>query len=263
MEALIKRRNTELFRTKRFFDLLYGMTEKEIKTRYKKAVFGFFWIILNPILQMLIIGLIFQYVTRVPIENYFYYLFSGLLPWNLFSYTITKNTPAIIYERSLIQKAKFPTETIILSIVLSNTFHTIISILLFLPLAFYKGLIGLNFLLIFPAIIWMVAFISGVSLLFSALNVKYRDVNFFVQAVVPLWFYITPVLYSINFLPEKIRWVLYLNPVTGIIELFHASLLNQPINWTGAATSSLISLFIIIIGVKIFHDDSKYFSDWI
>src|SRR3989337_4058776 len=97
-----------------YFDFLWEMTEKEIKARYKRAIFGFLWVILNPVLQMIIIGVIFSYFIKIP--NYFLFLFTGLLPWQFFSLSLTKATPSIVYERSLLQKARFPIEAIPISI---------------------------------------------------------------------------------------------------------------------------------------------------
>src|SRR3989344_7145799 len=99
-----------------YFDFLLAMTEKEIKARYKRAVFGFLWVILNPLLQMIIIGAIFSFFIKIP--NYFLFLFSGLLPWQFFSLSLSKATQSIVNERELLQKAKFPIEAIPISIVL-------------------------------------------------------------------------------------------------------------------------------------------------
>ena len=118
--------------TRHFWELLEEMTKKELIARYKYTFFGFLWIILNPILQMLIIGFVFRFFIKEPIQYYFHFLFIGLLVWNFFSLSLTKATPCIVYERALIKKAYFQREVLPLSIILSNFFHLIISMLLFL-----------------------------------------------------------------------------------------------------------------------------------
>src|SRR3990172_12605877 len=105
-------------RLKYYSDFLWVMTEKEIKARYKRAVFGFLWVILNPVLQMLIIGAIFSFFIKIP--DYFLFLFTGLFAWNFFFLCVSKTTSSIVNERALLQKAKFPTEAIPISIILSN-----------------------------------------------------------------------------------------------------------------------------------------------
>lgn len=248
-----------------YLDLLLAMTEKEIKARYKHAVFGFLWMVLNPVLQMLVIGFIFQYVTKISIENYFIFLFSGLLPWNFFTQTITKTTPIMVYERSLLQKAKFPREVIVLSVMLANTFHLLISLLLFLPIV--GVIVGLQFekaLLLPVGILWIMVLTSGLSLFLTSLNIRFRDVNFFVQALLPLWFYATPILYKVSFLPESFQPIFYLNPMTGITEFFHLALLGQAITHIGAMGFSLLSsLVIFVLGVMVFKKQSPYFVDYI
>lgn len=259
-----------------YVDFLVAMTEKEIKARYKFAILGFLWIVLNPLLQMLVIGFVFQFFIPVKVDNYFLFLFTGLLPWNFFSYTVTKNTPMIINERSLISKAKFPREAVVLSIVLSNLFHFLIalSLLLLVLLAdkvFFDhyNLFQLiqylsRLLLTLPLLIWVTALTSGLSLLLSALNVRYRDVNFIVQAIMPLWFYATPIVYTLKLLPSFLHPLFYLNPMVGIIESFHFSLLNLPftsLNFIGV--SVLMTIVIVYFGWKIFEKESKFFDDWV
>lgn len=263
-----------------WLEFLLAMTEKEIKARYKHAFLGFLWIILNPIIQMLIIGFVFQFFIPVEVDNYFLFLFAGLLPWNFFAYSITKTVPSIVYERSLIQKAKFPRESIVLSIVLSNAFHFVISLILFLTLIFIllvsQPLLPFEiipsiqitniwkWILLPPLITWLIVLTSGLSLLGSALNVRYRDVSFVINAFVPMWFYATPIVYTLDLLPRPLQIVAYLNPMTGIIEIFHWLLLNIPITSVNALIISFFTTILsIIIGGYIFFKESPYFDDWI
>jgi lipopolysaccharide transport system permease protein len=261
---------------KHWLDFVAALTEKEIKARYKHAVLGFLWIVLNPLLQMLVIGFVFQFFVPVQVDNYFLFLFAGLLPWNFFSYSITKNTPMIINERDLIQKAKFPREGIILSIVLSNLFHLLVSmfllmIVLLFDKLFFEGYAFLEFvfyfarfLLVIPLLIWLTFLTSGLSLLFAALNVKFRDTNFMIQAAMPLWFYATPIVYSLDLLPEKLRFLFYLNPMTALIEGFHFALMGiDPLSLKMGLLSVLVSVFLMILGWKVFEKESKNFDDWV
>jgi ABC-2 type transport system permease protein len=263
-----------------WLEFLIAMTEKEIKARYKHALLGFLWIILNPIIQMLIIGFVFQFFIPVEVDNYFLFLFAGLLPWNFFAYSLTKTVPSIVYERSLIQKAKFPRESIVLSIVLSNAFHFVISLGLFLGLILLlvttQTLTGIeiipsiNFfdiwkwLLLLPLLVWILLLTSGFSLLGAALNVKYRDVSFVVSAFVPMWFYATPVVYTLDLLPRPLQFIAYLNPMTGITELFHWILLSIPVTSVNALVLSfIVTILSVGIGWHIFFKESPFFDDWI
>jgi len=252
---------------KNYLNFLLVITEKEIKARYKHAILGFLWIFLNPLFQMIIIGFIFQNFIKVPITNYFLFLFAGLLPWNFFSYSLIKATPSIVYERALIQKAKFPREAIPLSIVLSNFFHFLVSLLLLIIFLLISGSLNLSLFSIFYflfSVFWLLIFTSGFSLLTSALNVKYRDVNFFVQALVMLWFYATPVVYPLQILPKTYLPIFQLNPLTYPFELLRHSLIVTSLPPTNILLVNLaVSFLIILLGIFIFKKENKSFSDWL
>lgn len=254
---------------KNYLNFLLVMTEKEIKARYKSAVLGFLWILLNPLFQMLVIGFIFRNFIKIPVTNYFLFLFTGLLPWNFFSYSLTKTTPSIVWERSLIQKAKFPREAIPLSIVFSNFFHFLVSlaILLVFLAATHQLTLFSSFMRIFfflASLLWLLAFTSGASLLTSALNVKYRDVNFFVQALMILWFYATPVIYSLQILPKNYLPLFQLNPITYPFEMLRTALIVTALPPTNVLITNLaVSFLIVLLGIFIFRKENKSFSDWL
>lgn len=248
-----------------FWDLLWGMTEKELRARYKHTVFGFLWLVANPLLQMLIIGFVFTFFMKHPVKDYYYYLFTGLLVWNFFSLSLTKATPSIIFERSLIKKAAFPRAVIPLSIILSNFIHFFLAFLLFLVPIFFLG--TFNFLalpLLLAAILLLILFTCGLSLLTSAMNVRFRDINFFVQAILIVWMYATPIIYSLSQVPNDILWLWQFNPMTSVLQLFHHVLLGGPPPQLSLLISNITAIILItVIGVRVFQEESKIFDDWI
>ena len=244
-----------------WIDFTLTLTEREIKSRYKHAVFGFLWMVLNPLLQMFIIGMVFQFFIRFEIENYFEFLFSGLLIWNFFSLSFSKSTPIFVNERHLIKKAFFPKESLVISVVLSNLFHLLIGFLLFILITMN---FSLNLFWIFPGLFLLSFFTIGVSLLFSSLNVKYRDINFIVQAMLSLWFYATPIVYSLDMIPESFRFLIYLNPLSFIVEIMRFALSNYPMTdvFVKLGLNLLVSLIVFILGFIVFRNESKNFDDW-
>ncbi len=250
---------------KRWWEFLWAMTEKEIKARYKVATLGFLWIILNPLLQMVAIGFIFQFFVPVRVDNYFLFLFSGLLLWNFFSYSVSKNVSMIVNERMLIKKAKFPRESIIISIVLSNLFHTIVFLPIFLLIVFLFGKLNFYWFLLSPFLLFLLMLLTvGLSLIFSALDVRFRDVSFAVSAIMPLWFYATPIVYNLDLLPENIAKYLYLNPMTSMVELFRFLILGTPVySWTMAMSSLVSVILILFLGIIIFKKEEPFFDDWL
>lgn len=250
---------------KHFYELLIGMTDKELKTRYKYTVLGFLWIALIPLLQMLVIGFIFTFFMKENVERYYYYLFIGLLIWNFFSVSLLKGTPCIVSDRYLISKAKFPRVVLPLSIVLSNMFHFAIGLALVAVALIPSRVLTWSTLIYLPiALLWLAVFTTGLTLLTSALNVKYRDVFFFVQAGLILWFYATPIVYPLSFIPSELQGLWNFNPLTSIVQLFHTAFLQipPPLPETLIA-NAVISLVISAIGVGFFLKESKYFADWI
>ncbi len=248
-----------------FFELLVAMTQKELQSRYKNTVFGFLWIVINPLLQMAVIGFIFTLFVKEPIHLYYYYLFIGLLIWNFFSLSLTKATPSIVYERPLIKKAVFPHAIVPLSIVVSNFIHFTAGLALFLiPVFIINGLSPQAFIYSLLAIVLLLLFTSGVSLLTSALNVRYRDVNFFVQALLIIWFYATPIVYSFTQLPKELLWLWRFNPLTAIVQLFQFALVGAPAPGTGMLVSNISAIIgIAILGLIVFRKESLTFDDWL
>lgn len=249
----------------RFWELLWGMTEKELVARYKHTVFGFLWLVANPVLQMLIIGLIFPLFIKEPVDHYYYYLFTGLLAWNFFSLSLTKATPSIVFERSLIKKAVFPKAVIPISIIFSNLINYIAAFLLFLmPLAFLRTLTISSLPYFLMGLLMLIIFTIGMSLLTAALNVRFRDINFFVQALLIIWFYATPIVYSLSQIPQNLLWLWRLNPLTASTQLMQHALVGSAMPGPFMlASNTMVIVIITTLGIIIFRNESNNFDDWL
>jgi ABC-2 type transport system permease protein len=248
-----------------FLELLWSMTEKELRARYKHTAFGFFWLVANPILQMIVIGFVFTFLLKQPVKNYYFFLFNGLLVWNFFSLSLSKATPSIVYERSLIKKSRFPHAVIPISIILSNFVHLLVAFTLTLiPVFFLKTLTFVSVPLMLMSFVLLIMFTAGLCLLTSSLNVRFRDVNFFIQAILIIWFYVTPIVYALTMIPRSILWLWRFNPLISILQLLHMALLGLPgPGWGMLASNIAVILIITIIGIAVFQRESKYFDDWL
>jgi ABC-2 type transport system permease protein len=246
-----------------YFDLLWTMTMKEFTVRYKQAAFGFLWILLNPLLQMLVMGAVFSYF--MPIKNYPLFLFTGLLPWQFFSLTLNKVTPCFVYERALLQKSSFPREIIPLSLIFSNFINFLISeILLLIVVNLITPLSLIAFCLFLISSLWILVLTTGVSFLTSSLNVRFRDIAFFVQTLVTIWFYATPILYALETLPRKLAPLMMINPLVSPLSLMQSALLNHIIpNSTLIEANLIITVIICFLGFKVFRHQSPLFTDWL
>jgi ABC-type polysaccharide/polyol phosphate export permease len=247
-----------------FWELLWAMTEKELKIRYKHTVLGFLWTIIYPILQATIIGFIFQFFSKEQSSNYSYILFLNLLIWNFFSQTLDQTTPSIIYQRAIIKKAKFPIITIPLSIILCNAFHFFVGLLLFFLFTFFNGIIHhISIFSFLSGLLLLFLFTTGISFITSTLNVKTRDINFLTQAGLMIWFYLTPILYSLSIIPKNIQYVWSINPLSSIITLFQNTFFNTEISVSLLFFNSVLTLCIFIFGLWLFQAKKDYFDDFI
>ncbi len=255
----------------RWVQFILAMTEREIKARYKNAVLGFLWIVINPLLQMIVIGVVFQYFVPLEIENYFLFLFPALLIWNFFSYTVSKVTPSFYYERSLIKKAQFPREAIPLSLVFSNFFNLLIALFLFILVMIWVEWGSLGVFL--PRLLWLIPILFtsviltiSLSLLAATLNVFWRDVAFIVQAIMPLWFYATPVVYTMSIFPEHFRQLLTLNPMVVPVVVSQYAFTGRSLAYIDA--KSILWHIGMVFGffafsIFVYSKRNKYFDDWL
>lgn len=248
-----------------FWELLWGMTEKELRARYKNTIFGFVWLIANPLLQMIIIGFIFPLFVKETVPHYNFFLLTGLLAWNFFSLSLGKTTPSIVFERNLIKKAFFPRAVIPLSIILSNLINYLAAFLLFLIPLLTIGTITIWSLPLFViGLIMLLLFTSGLSLLTSALNVRYRDINFFMSALLIIWFYATPIVYSLSQIPRDLLWIWQFNPLTSIIQIMQYALVGSALPVPAMMVSNCIVIGVTIIsGIIVFEKESNFFDDWL
>jgi len=252
---------------KRFFELLLGLTEKEIKARYKKAVLGFFWIFLNPLVQMGIIGFVFAFVFRKTVPNYYIFILSGLLPWNFFSLSADYGTVAITANRDLVKKSPFPKATLPLSIIFSNLNNFFISILLVTAfLLFTRQLESIAIITLLPLVVlWQIIFTSGLTLFTSALHPFFRDVSFIMRALLRVWFYATPIIYPISIIPEKFHPLFFLNPMSSIVLTYQRVFAKTKFPFTPqvVALQIVLTILILILGVITFRKKEKEFADWL
>lgn len=215
---------------------------------------------------MLVIGFVFKFFTEVRTENYLLYLFSGLVVWNFFSSSVSRSTPAVVNERYLLKKAKFPRETIVLSIVLSNFVQLMISMVLMGIMMVVMGVkvVGWNWLYLPVCLLLILFFTAGCSLIFSSLNVKYRDTGLAINFLVSIWFYATPIIYMSTMLPTQVSKWLYLNPLTGLLDFFRWSILGlQVSDWFLMLGDIAVALLVFGVGSYIFGKASLDFDDWI
>lgn len=233
----------------KYHELIKHLALREIKARYKQSVLGFIWIVASPFFQMLIMSFVFSQIIRV--ENlsvpYPLYLFVGLLPWLFFANSLTSSTSALVDNAALIKKIYFPREVLVISTILAKLVDFFIaSGIIILMMLYYQIPFTPYMLLFFPVLFVQVLFTLGVSLALSVLNMLYRDIQYLFQLFLSLWFYVTPIIYSVEFFPEQFRWIFKFNPMAVFINAYRQVLL-------GGDVFSLSSIFIgLVVSLVIF-----------
>lgn len=248
-----------------YFSLIRKLTLREIKARYKQSFLGLFWIILNPFFQMLIMSFVFSkilkiYNTGVP---YPIFLYAGLLPWTFFANSLSSATGTLVSNASLIKKIYFPREILIIATLLAKTFDFLLASLVFIVLmVFFKISFSPFMLLFFPIFFIQFLFTYGLSLLLSALNLFYRDIQYLFDLILTLWFYVTPVIYAVEFFPARYRFIFKLNPMSVFINAYRQVLLahNWP-SWSSLGIGVVISLLICVLTYRLFKKMEGVFAD--
>lgn len=239
---------------KEYKELLFNLTVKDLKLKYKNSALGFFWSFLNPLLMLVVYTFAFKFIMRVQIENYSVVLLAGLLPWNFFNASVQGSTMSLISNAGLIKKVYFPREIIPLSLIFSNFVNFLMTlVVLFAAMMLFGVQLGINILMLPFILILLVMFTTGLSLMLSALNVFYRDISHFVEILFMAWIYLTPVIYSFEMIPEQYRIFLLLNPMTLVVELIRDATIRNVFPNVGFLAALVgVATLMLFIGHKVF-----------
>ncbi len=252
-------------RLKNYKHLFLIFIWREFSIRYKQSFIGVLWAMLQPLSMMLLFTFVFTYVMPIKITDYPYMLFfySGLLPWSFFSSALNYSIPSLTNHYNLITKIYFPREILPFSgIAVAFIDFLIASLIYVLFIIIFKIKITLQIFWFLPLLFLLFVFIISVSLVLSALNVYYRDVKLATGFLIQLWFFATPVFYSIDKLSVKLKLILFLNPLTFIVENMRRCVIEGRgvIFW-----QYLIMLFFVLtllyLSYKIFIHTEKRFAD--
>lgn len=245
-------------------ELMYFLTWREIKVRYKQTLLGAAWAIIQPFFMMVVFTLFFGKLAKIPSEGVPYPLFNyaALLPWTLFAEGITRSSNSLVQDANLVQKVYFPRLVMPLSAVLSPLVDFAIAFTILVCMMFYYGYPPTVNLLWLPLFIILALITAlGVGLWLSAINVKYRDVRYVIPFLIQLWLFASPVVYSSSLLPQKFQAVYGLNPMAGVIEGFRWALLGTEPPGSLIAISVIIVIVILISGAFYFRRSEKTFAD--
>lgn len=245
-------------------ELLVFLTWRDIKIRYKQTLLGAAWAIIQPLFAMLLFTLLFGKLGKIPSDNIPYPLFAyaGLLPWTFFANAVTNSGNSLVGSTSLITKVYFPRMIIPAAAVAAGLVDFLIAFLLLIPLLIYYRISFTWNLLMLPLFLILTTLLAlGVGMWMSALNVRFRDVRYALPFMIQLWLFASPVIYPLSMVPEKWKWILSLNPMTGIIEGFRASLFGKDFEWQAIIVSAGLTMFLLVGAAYVFRRVEDTFAD--
>jgi lipopolysaccharide transport system permease protein len=246
-------------------ELLVFLIWRDIKVRYKQTLLGAAWAILQPLLTTLVFTLFFGVLAGVSSDNVPYpvFAYAGLLPWTFFANSVTQSSNSLVGNANLITKVYFPRIIIPSAAVGAGLVDFAIAFVVLVGLMIYYRVEVTWGILMLPVLALHITFFSiAVGMWLSALNVKYRDIRFVLPFLIQLWMFVSPVIYPASMIPEKWRWLLMLNPLTGIIENFRAALFVQKqFDWVSLGISMLSTILMLLYSIYSFRRMEKHFAD--
>lgn len=240
----------------REMDLLWMLTQKEITLQYKRTSLGILWSLLNPLLLALVFYVAFTIILKVQIKDFPLFILSALFPWTWFANSVNTATVSLISNKSLIKKFPFPIPFLLIANVLSQGVHFLFSLPILAFFVYYYGktpgliwLMGIPILLVIQFIVTL-----GFSLAVSVINVYFMDFQFIVAFLLNLLFWVTPIVYDFNIIPEAFRFLLlYFNPLTSLISLWRELLMHNAFQWHWLLIAFLSSIIVFCLGFLIFN----------
>lgn len=240
--------------------VLTQLVWQQLTLRYRRTSLGFLWTLLNPLLTMVVTSIVFSMIMKWSLKSFAIFLFSGLVPWILFSNCLAQGAQALLNNEGLIKKVYVPKQVFVVSVTAGILIDAIFSaVALFLmalaigaPLSWSLIILPINFLLLF-------LFSLGLALSLSVATVYFRDLPNIIGVLLQMGYYLTPIIYPISMVPEKYRWIFNLNPMTGFVEIFrmpiHEGILASMDSYLLVALLAIVSF---VFGVFIFRRYDKY-----
>jgi ABC-2 type transport system permease protein len=243
----------------RYRDLIGALISRDLRVRYRRSVIGFLWTMLHPLLTMAVLTVVFSYVFRFNVENYPVYALTGVLFWNFFSQGITASMNSLRGNAALLTKLPVPKAVFPVATVLSGLVNLVFALVPMLLIVGMTGHAVTPAILFLPVAILVAAtFTLGAGLFLSPLAAFFTDIVEMVGILLGLLMYLTPVFYPVSILPDEVRWIVQLNPVRSVLELFrtpiYAGQLPSPLD---LAVAVGIAVAVLAVGALVFRRSSS------
>lgn len=247
-------------------ELLYFLIWRDVKVRYKQTLLGAAWAIIQPLVLMIIFTYFFGRLVHVETEGipHAIFFYTGLTLWSYFSNAVISGASSLIGNTNLITKVYFPRLIIPSAAVGAGLFDfAIASVLLVGLLIYYRFAMTWGLLMLVPLIVLTTLFALAMSIWLAALNVKYRDVRYALPFLMQVWMFVSPIIYPSSLVPDEWRWMMRLNPITGITEGFRAALFGKAFDWPALGYASLATLVLLVYAAYSFKRMERHFAEFL
>ena len=244
--------------------MIISLVKRDLRGRYKGSALGFLWTFLNPLLQLVVYTFVFSTIMRAGIEDYYLFLFVTLVPWTYFASSVSGGASCIIGQKDMVNKIYFPREVLPIAHVFSQlvnmllTYLVVIIVLIFSGKGIYLGAWGyLPFVILQETLLAI-----GLAMLFSAISVYFRDMQYIISVLILAWQFMSPVMYSVEQIPDKFRTLFYLNPMTPVIEAYRDIFYYKKVPDMGDfMLGTVFGIIVLIIGIIVFGKLKKHFAE--
>ena len=258
--------NIDLKELWHYRELAYFFMWRDLKVRYKQTAIGALWAIFKPLIAMLIFTFFFGRFAKMPSDGIPYpiFVYVGLLLWNYFSFGLTYSSNSMVSNTNIIQKIYFPRIIIPISSSLIGLVDFVIASGILIGLMFYYRYTPNAIGFFYVPLLVFITFLSsaGLGCFLASINVKYRDVRYIVPFFIQMMMFLTPVIYPISMLGNRFKWILAMNPMSGVIETARGVILGvRDVDWKVLSLSMVISLGLFVFGVIYFRKTERFFAD--
>lgn len=244
--------------------MIYSLVKRDLRGRYKGSVLGFLWTFINPLLQLSVYTVVFSYILRAGIEDFYLFLFVALIPWLFFSTCLQGGASCIFAQQEMVKKIYFPREVLPLSFTLSQFVNMLLTFIVIFAVLIVSGH-GINIhAVVYLPLIMIIEFILalGVTFLASSITVYFRDLEYILSILGMAWMYMTPVVYSIETVPEQLRPIFMANPMTPIIVAYRDILYYKQVPQVSTLLhAALLGCVVLVVGVVVFGKLKKNFVE--
>ena len=244
--------------------MIVSLVKRDLKGRYKGSVLGFFWMFLNPLLQLAVYTAVFSVIMRMNIDKFYMLMFVALVPWLFFSSCLSGGTNVIFSQQDMVKKIYFPREVLPISFTLSQFVNMLLSFLVIFVVLFFSGLPINPLALACLPIVMIVELVLclGVTYITSAVAVYFRDLTYIMNIIAMAWMYLTPIIYPVSYVPDKYAKLFYLNPMTSVTIAYRDILYYGKVPELETLTNAVImGIVILIVGQIMFSKLQKHFVE--